>query len=62
LQKYELAGRMIGWSVELSEFGIKYDQVTVLGQFYLRATRQLGAGNTMESALWKDLKVSLYIT
>ena len=25
LQKPELAGRMIGWSVELSEFSIKYE-------------------------------------
>jgi len=25
LRKPELAGRMIGWSIELSEFGIKYE-------------------------------------
>jgi len=52
LRKPELAGRMIGWSIELSEFGIKYEpRWPIKSQSLADFTSEL-QGNLKPDATW----------
>ena len=60
LQKPNVAGRMVRWTVELSEFDIQYEpRESIKGQFYADFVAELSPGGTLELGLGSQWLLSV---